>query len=144
MDADIESFLRYKRSLIQTIGRAARNTHSKVILYADAITQSMQAAIGETHRRRALQQQYNEQHGISPRSVQREVKKSISPLQEAIAKASKASKKKEAQPLPEDMITRMLGLEEQMKAAAEVFDFVLAIKLREEWLKLKKGQIKNK
>ena len=75
MDADIESFLRDKRSLIQTIGRAARNVHAKVIMYADKITDSMKAALDETERRRILQQAYNKEHDIIPISVKREVTK---------------------------------------------------------------------
>ena len=89
MDADIEGFLRDTRSLVQTIGRAARNTESRVIFYADKITDSMKRAMEETDRRRALQMKYNEQHGITPQTVKREVGKSITSLQEAIAQASR-------------------------------------------------------
>ena len=77
MDADIESFLRDKRSLIQIIGRAARNTASRVLFYADKITGSMQQTILETERRRAIQQQHNQEHNITPQSAQRSVVKSI-------------------------------------------------------------------
>jgi len=139
MDADVESFLRDKRSLIQIIGRAARNSHSKVIFYADRMTISMKAAIEETQRRRALQIAYNAEHGITPQSVKREVTKSISPLQAAIAKASKASgKKPKEQMVIEDVIKRMADLEEQMALAAEKLDFETAIKLRAEWFELQK------
>ncbi len=95
MDADIESFLRDRRSLIQIIGRAARNTQAKVIMYADKITQSMREAIDETNRRRQLQEEFNTAHNITPVSVKREVTKSITDLQRAIAEASKMSQEKE-------------------------------------------------
>ena len=88
MDADVESFLRDKRSLIQTIGRAARNTESRVFMYADTITRSMKAAIDETHRRRQSQELFNKEHGITPQTVKREVTKSIANIQKAIAQAS--------------------------------------------------------
>lgn len=140
MDADLESFLRDKRSLIQIIGRAARNTESKVILFADAITKSMRGAIDETERRRALQQAYNEEHSITPTTVKREVSKSITDIQKAIAQASeqKRSKKKQLASSPEKAKARMIELEELMKVAARDLDFEKAIALRDEWMQLKK------
>jgi len=137
MDADIESFLRDKRSLIQIIGRAARNIESKVILYGDTVSGSMKAAIDETNRRRTIQENYNEKHGITPKNVQREVTKSISPLQKAIAAASKAKPK--TKPLTEEQLTKKITqLEAEMDKAAEAFDFERAIQLRDEWFELKK------
>ncbi|MBD3231685.1 excinuclease ABC subunit UvrB [Candidatus Dependentiae bacterium] len=141
MDADIEGFLRNERSLIQTIGRAARNTQSKVLFYADKITKSIKIAIDETSRRRKMQQKHNTEHGIKPETVKRTVAKSFS-LQEEIAKASKNSKrkikpklevknKKEAESLIEQ-------LELEMKQAAQDLDFENAIELRDKILKLRK------
>lgn len=137
MDADVESFLRDKRSLIQIIGRAARNNESKVVLYTDRITKSMQGAIDETTRRREAQMAYNEKHNITPLSVKREVTKSISKIQQAIAAASKAKKKKHD--LDKTTIeSRLVDLEKLMQQAAENFEFEKAIELREEWFELKK------
>lgn len=140
MDADIESFLRDRRSLIQIIGRAARNTNSKVLMYADKITQSMQEAINETNRRRELQQAFNEKHGITPVSVKRDVTKSITDLQKAIAQASKqsAKKKKVLPETPVEIEKRLAEIEIEMSKAAESLDFEHAIALREEWFMLKK------
>lgn len=142
MDADVESFLRDKRSLIQIAGRAARNADSKVILYADRITQSMAGALEETARRRAIQQAYNAEHGITPQTVKRDVVKSIVNIQEAIAEASKRKKKKktteETPVMPTDIGARMLELEAAMREAAEAFDFEKAIALREQWYALQK------
>lgn len=140
MDADIESFLRDRRSLIQIIGRAARNTESKVLMYADKVTQSMQEAINETNRRRQLQQTFNEKHNITPVSVKREVTKSITDLQKAIAQASKqsAKKKKVLPETPVEIEARLAEIEIEMSKAAEALDFEHAIALREEWFVLKK------
>lgn len=141
MDADLESFLRDKRSLIQIIGRAARNTDAKVILYADKVTGSMAAAIDETNRRRKLQQEYNVQHGIIPQTVKRDVVKSIVNIQELIAQASKSKKKKLAEQTTavqaHDGLNRIIELEKQMQQAAERLDFETAIALRTEWQQLK-------
>lgn len=138
MDADIESFLRDKRSLVQTIGRAARNVDAKVIMYADKITGSMKNAIDETNRRRKLQQDYNTKHGITPESVQREVTKSISKLQEAIKKASNAYKTGQRKASKVELQKTLVELEYKMQKAAEEMDFEKAIALREQWLDLQK------
>jgi len=139
MDADLESFLRDKRSLIQIIGRAARNNDSRVIMYADSITKSMKAAIDETNRRRKLQQEHNEKHGITPQSVKRDVTKSIVNIQKAIAQASaqKRSRKNKKKSTNIDIQTRIIMLEKQMRDAAEQLDFEKAIALRNELLILK-------
>lgn len=139
MDADVESFLRDKRSLIQTIGRAARNSESKVLLFADRITHSMQAAMDETRRRRELQVAFNEAHGIIPRTVQRDVTKSISPLQQKIAEASKTKKQKKEEVAlvnEQDRARKLADLEQEMQDAAERFEFERAIELREQWFAL--------
>ncbi len=145
IDADLESFLRDTRSLIQTIGRAARNAESKVIFYADKITQSMQRALDETDRRRKIQQNYNEKRGITPTSVQREVVKSISQLHHAIASASKNKKSSKIIRKPktvEEFQARIEALKIQMQEAAENLDFEKAIDLRDEIHALEKNMQK--
>ena len=140
MDADLESFIRDKRSLIQIAGRAARNTDARVILYADKYTQSMQAAITETERRRVLQLAYNEKHGITPQTVRREVRKSISNIQAAIQEASKSKRKKQTKNkhTTQDIRHQLIELENKMRKATEKFDFEKAIRLRDEWKEVKK------
>lgn len=135
MDADIEGFLRDTRSLIQTIGRAARNAESKVIMFADKITGSMEAALRETARRREVQMAYNVEHGITAKSVTREVSKSIGSLQQAVAAASNFKPKvKKTLSTAEDIENRMQELKVEISAAAEELDFEKAIKLRDELL----------
>ncbi len=129
MDADVESFLRDKRSLIQTIGRAARNTESKVIFYTDKITKSMKAAIDETNRRRELQEKHNKKFGIVPKTVKREVVKSIVNIQKAIAEASKMKKSKMERD-PEKILLNINQLEKNMQEAVDNLNFELAIELR--------------
>ncbi len=142
MDADVESFLRDKKSLIQIIGRAARNTESHVVLYTDRMTKSMSDAINETNRRRELQIAYNTEHGITPLSVKRDVTKSISSMQKAIAAASKSKPKESKKELSQkDLVNRILEIEKLMHKSAENFEFEKAIELREQWFELKK-QIK--
>ena len=139
MDADLESFLRDKRSLIQIIGRAARNTKSQVLLYADKITGSMWAALDETNRRRLLQEAYNVQHNIRPTSVKRDVTKSITNLQSLIAQASQAKKRKKQakKSVISGIQEQLITLEGQMQDAAKCLDFEEAIFLREQWYTLK-------
>lgn len=143
MDADIESFLRDKRSLIQTIGRAARNTESKVLLFADKITGSMRAAMDETSRRRSLQQAFNAAHGITPQTVRREVGKTITNLQAAIARASE-SKKGKKKLSHKELLARMVVVEETMRKAADDLDFEQAIMLRREFMDLQKELQRDK
>lgn len=137
MDADIESFLRDKRSLIQTIGRAARNVESKVVLYGDKITRSVKQALDETNRRRDRQIAFNTEHGIVPASVHRDVTKSISKMQQAIAAASKIKPKVRTHSI-EEIEQKIASIEKRMHEAAENFEFEKAIELREEWFELKK------
>jgi len=141
MDADIESFLRDARSLIQTVGRAARNTESKVIFFADKITKSMKQTIDETNRRRTIQKEYNEEHGITPKTVKREITKSISKLQEQIGKASKLGGKKKERIVVKNRDEAEILIEQlelQMRQAAENLDFEKAIAIRDKLLELQK------
>lgn len=143
MDADIEGFLRDKRSLIQIIGRAARNTQSVVRMYADKITNSMQYAIEQTDRRREIQHEYNQKHGITPKTVIREVVKSISKAALDLTRVEKKSTKKRSpslQHLSEQEIQALtLKIETDMHEAAQNLDFEKAIQLREQLLKLRGG-----
>ncbi|MCX5923149.1 MAG: excinuclease ABC subunit UvrB [Candidatus Dependentiae bacterium] len=141
MDADIEGFLRDKRSLIQIIGRAARNTQSVVRMYADKITSSMQYAIEQTDRRRRIQHEYNQLHGITPKTVIREVVKSISKAALDLTRVEKKSTKKRSssmQHLTEQEVQALtLQIETEMHQAAKDLNFEKAIQLREQLLQLK-------
>lgn len=142
MDADIESFLRDKRSLIQTIGRAARNNEAHVIMYADKVTGSMHAAISETERRRQLQLAYNKEHNITPLSVRRAVTESILPKGKLATLKKRPTKKTIATTTPLTateaalLHANAIELERQMKVAAEACNFELAITLRGQWQEL--------
>ncbi len=134
LDADKEGFLRSTRSLIQTFGRAARNVNGKVLLYADAETPSMQRAIEETKRRRSIQEDFNQQHGIVPRSIQ----KSITQLFDAVYQTETADHQLEevSEPLAKyvsgDALAAAIdGLEQEMKAAARDLEFEKAAELRD-------------
>ena len=130
LDADKESFLRDSRSLIQTIGRAARNVNGKVIMYADTITGSMKEAIEETNRRRQIQMDYNKKHSITPASIVKAVKEKPATIKD---EARKFNLKK-----VESFEELIIELETQMKIAAENLDFEKAIEIRDEIRKLKK------
>ena len=128
LDADKEGFLRSDTALIQTIGRAARNATAKVIMYADTITDSMRRAIDETERRRKVQMDYNKQHGITPKTIIKEVKDTIK-VTEAVREEKQMDKKEILQEI--EMLT---GL---MKVAATSLDFETAITLRDRIAALK-------
>jgi excinuclease ABC subunit B len=137
LDADKEGFLRSERSLIQTIGRAARNANGKVIMYADKMTKSMEIAISETKRRRAIQEEYNEKHGITPQTIQKGIRDVIRAThaaeeQEEYKPAASLSKmsKKEREKVIADM-------EKEMKEAAKALNFERAAELRDLILELK-------
>ncbi len=129
LDADKEGFLRSETSLVQTIGRAARNAQGRVIMYADEITGSMRRAIDETDRRRAVQQKYNEEHGIVPKTIVKKVAETIG----ITSKAKRASEVK-ARDIPEE-IEKLKAL---MKVASAQLDFERAIEIRETIAELKK------
>lgn len=130
LDADKEGFLRSETSLIQTIGRSARNVNAKVILYADKITDSMRKAIDETERRRRLQQAYNEEHGITPETVKRGVRAGIDAEIAARERANEAAGVGDEQ----EYITReyVAALEKEMLEAADAFEFERAAELRDQ------------
>lgn len=130
MDADKQGFLRSTRSLIQTIGRAARNANGKVVMYADVISESMQEAITETNRRRAIQKKYNEEHGITPKTIIKEVREVISNIQTTTSNKERKMSKKEKNDL-------MLKIENEMKEAAKCLDFERAMELRDALFELK-------
>ncbi len=127
LDADKEGYLRSETSLVQTIGRAARNLEGKVIMYADRMTKSMNYAISETDRRRKIQREYNEAHGIIPTSV----KKDIRDIIEA-TKAAEETADYVAEDQNMEEVVDMGELEAQMRAAAESLDFETAAKLRDQ------------
>ncbi len=142
LDADKEGFLRNRRSLIQTMGRAARNVSGKVIMYADTITDSMRVAIDETQRRRALQEKYNAEHGIEPRSVQKAITDITSFIgAEAQGEADDTLSQtvaEELSSLPKDELAHiMASIEEDMRAASEKLDFEEAARLRDQLVRLK-------
>ena len=142
LDADKEGFLRSERSLIQIIGRAARNAHGEVIMYADSVTDSMANAIRETNRRREIQNKYNEEHGIVPKTIVKKVSDvlEISSKGETTEKKFNKLSKAEKQKLIDE-------LTKEMKAAAKMLEFEHAAYLRDKILKLqgnseKKGKKK--
>lgn len=129
LDADKEGFLRSSRSLIQIIGRCARNANGNVIMYADKITDSMKEAIEETERRRKIQQQYNISHNIVPQTIKKEIREVISNIDTAEVKTTKVSKKEIAKTID--------TVEAEMKEAAKNLDFERAMELRDILFELK-------
>jgi len=125
MDADKQGFLRSSRSLIQTIGRCARNSNGRVIMYADMISDSMKIAIDETSRRRGIQEEYNKEHGIIPKTIIKEIRDLISNEDEVSKKESKTKMSKKEK---SDMIEK---LTKEMNNAAKNLDFERAMELRD-------------
>ncbi len=137
LDADKEGFLRSETSLIQTIGRAARNADGLVILYADTITRSMRAAMDETERRRKIQDAYNKANGIVPRTVIKSVREILEISQTAESAQKKAGKKL----TPAELREEIARVEKQMKEAAKMLEFEYAAVLRDRLTELR-GQLK--
>jgi excinuclease ABC subunit B len=141
LDADKEGFLRGETSLIQTIGRAARNQDGRVLMYADKETAAMRAAISETDRRRAIQRTYNEEHGITPATIVKGISDIAEFLQQDQAKVPKGKRRRQAKSAPMELAElekTLVEVEEEMLAAAEDLRFEYAAKLRDELKELKR------
>ena len=138
LDADKEGFLRSETSLIQTIGRAARNSEGHVIMYADNMTDSMRKAISETERRRAIQEEYNKAHGITPTTIKKAVRDLIA-VSKAVAK-TEDKLKKDPESMNRKELTKLIAqVEKQMRAAAADLNFEQAAELRDKMIELKKN-----
>jgi excinuclease ABC subunit B len=138
LDADKEGFLRSERSLIQTIGRAARNSNGKVIMYADKMTDSMQKAIDETKRRREIQEKHNEKHGITPMTIQKEIRDVIRATHAAEEAGVYEGKETKVSNMSKPERQKLIAsLEVEMKEAAKALDFERAAQLRDTILELK-------
>ena len=139
LDADKEGFLRSETSLIQTVGRAARNVNGRVIMYADNMTDSMKHAIDETNRRRQIQSKYNEEHGITPKSIEKKVRDLIS-ISKEIAKDEKRFAKDPESMSKGEIEALAKKIEKAMRKAAAELDFETAAELRDQLLELKRQQ----
>ncbi len=136
LDADKEGFLRSETSLIQTIGRAARNSEGHVIMYADTVTDSMRLAIEETKRRRAIQMKYNEEHGITPKTIQKSVRDAITIFKKVASEEMRMEKDPESMS-PKELEKLIKDVEKQMKKAAAELNFEAAAELRDKLIELK-------
>jgi excinuclease ABC subunit B len=137
LDADKEGFLRSGTSLIQTIGRAARNSEGHVIMYADTMTDSMKTAIDETNRRREIQMKYNEENGITPKTIQKAVRDLIAVTREV--EEGRAKLDKDPESMDADELKALIDkVEKQMRKAAAELNFESAAELRDELIELKK------
>jgi excinuclease ABC subunit B len=136
LDADKEGFLRGQTALIQTIGRAARNVNGKVLLYADKLTEAIQGALDETNRRRSVQLAYNEEHGITPETIQKgvsDIAEFLSLEQPTVPSTKRRRGRKDVEGMDRAELEKLaIQLEEEMFAAAEELRFEYAAKLRDE------------
>lgn len=144
LDADKEGFLRSETSLIQTIGRAARNVAGKVVLYADEMTKSLNSAIKETERRRRIQMAYNEKHGITPKTVKKKMTSLFTEIEKQREKTAKKNLELEAKAEKRPLDVIIKEKEKQMRDAAKHLEFELAALLRDELKELRKRQDKKK
>ena len=135
LDADKEGFLRSETSLIQTIGRAARNADGLVIMYADEITPSMRAAIDETERRRKIQDAYNQAHGIVPKTIVKDVREILEISKTAEEETGKSRKKRKLS--DQERAAEIAKLEKEMKEASKMLEFEYAAVLRDRIIELR-------
>jgi excinuclease ABC subunit B len=137
LDADKEGYLRSEGALIQTMGRASRHIDGHVIMYADAVTRSMQAAIDETQRRRRIQEEYNLEHGITPQGI----RKAIKDITERVHAVAETRTPYTVTPVDKEDIARLIrDLETQMKAAARNLEFERAALLRDRIIELRRQE----
>ena len=136
LDADKEGFLRSETSLIQTIGRAARNSNGHVIMYADTVTDSMRAALEETERRRSLQEAYNKEHGITPKTIEKSVHDLIA-VSKKVAKEEYEFKKDPESMSRKELEKVIADVQKKMQHAAADLNFEAAAELRDKMIELK-------
>jgi excinuclease ABC subunit B len=138
LDADKEGFLRSDTSLIQTVGRAARNSDGRVVMYADTVTESMQRAISETNRRRAIQERYNEENGITPQTIIKKVFDIIQITSEAEERTRRGLDKDPESMSRDELLAAVKKLDKEMRQAAADLQFERAAQLRDEIMGMKK------
>ena len=142
LDADKEGYLRSSRSLVQTIGRAARHLEGRVVMYADKVTSSMETALDETSRRREIQAAHNEEHGIQAEGIHKAIKDITDHVRTMAAEERDEYDGEQTEELPQDVIARMVkGLEQQMKAAAKNLEFEKAAGLRDRIVELRRSMV---
>ena len=143
LDADKEGFLRSAGSLIQTSGRAARNVNGRVIMYADTVTDSMRGAIGETDRRRALQEAYNDEHGITPQSIVKQIDEVMSSVYERdyVTPAATLGRHRAVPRTQAELDAHIARLQDEMRAAAANLDFEKAAALRDDIKRLRNPEL---
>jgi excinuclease ABC subunit B len=142
LDADKEGFLRSARSLIQTMGRAARNVNGEVVLYADVVTDSMRNAISETNRRRAVQEAYNKKHGITPQTIKKNIQAALRTVYEADYFTVPLAAEEAGEYVSTVDIPALIGrFEKEMRAAAKALDFERAAELRDKIRSLRQQEM---